>query len=342
MIQNPPLPATTPQGDDESPLPTSAGRRKQLLLAVKIVGIAIALVAIYYCVHVLVSQWASIKDSIAQANLGLLIAGFALGAVAVWLLCFLWWRCLAVFGARRGIVETTGWYFGGELGKYLPGGIWPVVGRGELARRHGVPRSIGYATTLFSLLLMCVGGAFVGGLLTLFFAFSGGRIGWEMLLLVLIPIGVIGVHPAVLGRVLALARKLTKGKLDLATPPWGVMLGLIAAAVPGWIFVGAQAVVVTAAFGFDQQPSRVAFAAVVAWVIGFLAIPVPAGAGIRETLFVLASGLIIGGDTAHAVVVAVTCRVFLILVDAIGGTIGLAMQRRRAGAAADTGAAATG
>ena len=25
----------------------------------------------------------------------------------------------------------------GEIGKYVPGGVWPILGRGELARRYG-------------------------------------------------------------------------------------------------------------------------------------------------------------------------------------------------------------
>ncbi|MEJ7650310.1 MAG: lysylphosphatidylglycerol synthase domain-containing protein [Nakamurella sp.] len=314
---------------DPEPAGVPGGRRKMLLIGVKVLGIGIALLAIFLCVKVLAGEWSSVSAAIADANIALLTAGFVLGALGVWSQAFLWWRALAVFGERRGFSETTGWFFGGELGKYLPGGIWPVVGRGELARRQGVARPIAYATTLLSLGLMCVGGAFVAGVLTLFFAFGGGRFGLEMLVLLLIPIGVIGVHPAVFGRFLALARKVTKGKLDLQPPSWGTMLGLIVAALPVWIFLGAQAVVLTAALGLDQQPSRVAFAAIIAFVIGLLAIPVPAGAGVREVLFVVISGLVVGGVEGPAYAVAALCRVFLIVVDGVAGAVALTRQRTR-------------
>lgn len=316
---------------DPEPAGAPTGRRRSLLLAVKVIGIGIALLAIFLCVKVLAGQWSTVSSAIADANIALLVVGFLLGALGVWSQAFLWWRALAVFGERRGFGETTGWFFGGELGKYLPGGIWPVVGRGELARRQGVARPIAYATTLLSLGLMCVGGAFVAGVLTLFFAFGGGRFGLEMLVLLLIPIGVVGVHPAVFGRFLALARKVTKGKLDLQPRSWGTMLGLIASALPVWIFLGAQAAVLTAALGFDQQPSRVAFAAIVAFVIGLLAIPVPAGAGVREVLFVVTSGLVVDGVAGPAYAVAALCRVFLIVVDGLAGAAALTRQRRGKG-----------
>ena len=310
---------------DPEPAGAPSGRRKMLLTGVKVLGIGIALLAIFLCVRVIVQEWSDVRAAVVGANIPLLVAGFVLGGLGVWAQAFLWWRALAVFGERRGFGKTTGWFFGGELGKYLPGGIWPVVGRGELARRQGVPRPIAYATTLLSLGLLCVGGAFVAGILTLFFAFGGGRFGLEMLVLLLIPIGIIGLHPAVFGRFLGLARRLTKGKLDLQPRPWGTMLGLVAASLPVWIFIGAQAVVVTAALGLDQQPSRVAFAAIVAWVVGLLAIPVPAGAGVREVLFVAVSGL----ANAPAAAVAILCRVFLILVDGLAGAAALTRQGKR-------------
>ncbi len=48
-----------------------------------------------------------------------------------------------------------------------------------------------------------------------------------------------------------------------------------------------------------------------AWIIGFLAIPVPAGAGLRELMFLAASGL----DHGPAVAVAAIARLLFIAVD---------------------------
>ena len=52
-----------------------------------------------------------------------------------------WTDVLELLGAHVGRWRVIGWYYVGELGKYLPGGVWPVLGRGELARtRRGGPQ----------------------------------------------------------------------------------------------------------------------------------------------------------------------------------------------------------
>jgi len=74
---------------------------------------------------------------------------------------------------------------------------------------------------------------------------------------------------------------------------------------------------------------RVVFAAVLSWVVGFLAVPVPAGAGVREAVLLAASGL----DGGVAAATAIIARVIFIAVDAVGGLLGAPVAgRRRAGA----------
>lgn len=312
-------------GDPDPDLaPGSGGRRRMLSLVLKVVGIGAAVVAIALLVRIIVSEWPEIRDSLATADVRLLVLAFLAGALGMWLLSVLWWRSLAVFGERRPLGRVSSWYFAGELGKYLPGGIWTVVGRGELARRDGVDRTTAYATTLVSLFTMCVGAGVAGGILVPFFALDGGRLGPELLICALVPAGVIAVHPRVLGVVLRWVRRLSKGRVDIAPPPWGRMLGLIGLATPTWLAVGGGSVLIAEALGYDQQPARVGFAALAAWIIGFLAVPVPAGAGIREIVFVLGCGLAAGPATA----VAALARVFLIVVDGVGGAMGLLLIRR--------------
>lgn len=298
----------------------------------RVVGIAVALIAVALCVHTLVDQWTSISDALAHAALGWLVVAFVCSAASMTGLGLLWWRCFTVFGTPIRVVHAITWYFGGELGKYLPGGVWQVVGRGELARRGGVRRSTGYTTTLISYAAMCVGAAAACGLLAPFVVLDGSGLGWALLLLLLVPVGVVAVHPSVLGIVLRLGGRLTKGRLDLEPPAWPAMIGLIVRALPTWALLGAASVAVTASLGYDQNPARVAFAAIAAWIVGFLAVPVPAGAGIRELIFVGISGL----DSGPAVAVAAIARLLLIVVDAIGGVVGLWLARRLAAVPAES------
>jgi glycosyltransferase 2 family protein len=309
--------------DNETRSPKSS-RQSRFATLRRTVGIAIAVLAIALCAKALSGQWSNIRSSIAHANLGWLGVALATSALSMTGLALLWWRCLHVFNSRPRKRDAIAWYFGGELGKYVPGGIWPVLGRGELALRAGVARSMAYLTTLISYAAMCIAAGMVCGALAPFIAAGGNGLGWGWLMLALIPIGLGAVHPVVMGRVLALGRRITRGKLDPRPPPWSTMVGLIAWSIPTWLLVGAASSAITAALGYHQQPARVAFAAIAAWIIGFLVVPVPAGAGLREIVFVGVSGL----ATAPAVAVAAIARLMFVVVDGGGGLAGLYLARR--------------
>jgi uncharacterized membrane protein YbhN (UPF0104 family) len=263
-----------------------------------------------------------VRSAIQHADYWLVGLAFAAAAVGISGLGILWWQCLRVFGRRVALRDAIAWYFAGELGKYIPGGLWPVLGRGVLAwRKGGIDRATGYATTLISYAIMCAAASLVCGALAPVVASYAHAPGWEWSIVGLIPLTVIGVHPNVLRRIFDVVHRATRSKVDLPAPPWSKMLGLIAVAVPTWVLVGASSVLVARALGFDERPARIAFAAVPAWVIGFLAVPVPAGLGLREIVFVALCGLAAGPAAA----VAAGARLLLVGVDASGGVIGLAM-----------------
>lgn len=295
----------------------------------RIAGFSVAIASVALCAVALVHQWSSVKASVENADYALLLWSFVAAAAGMAGLGVLWWRCLKTFGYGAGLSHTMSWYFAGELGKYIPGGVWPVLGRGELAyRKGGVSRATGYATTLISYAAMCVAAAGVCGALALVLAVHDQAPTWAWSIVALLPIGVLVVHPVVFERVLRGASRLTRRRLSLVTPPWLRMLSLIATAVPTWILVGLSSVLIAQALGFDQRPVEIGFAAVSAWIIGFLAVPVPAGAGLRELVFVGLAGL----SPGRAVAVAAGARLVLLCVDGLGGALALIDIRFRPGA----------
>lgn len=284
----------------------------------RILGVTVAFVAVALCLKTLVDQWSLVGPALRRTRLEWILLAGLCSALAMTGLGVLWWRCLRLYGAPVRLADTTAWYFGGELGKYVPGGVWSVLGRGELAQRGGVGRGLAYSTTLLSYGSMCIAAAVVcGGLAPV--AARGDGLGWGWVVLALIPVGLLAVHPVVLGPALRCVSRISKGRADLQVRSWGSMVGLILWSLPTWILVGVASSAVTAALGYDQQPARVAFAAIAAWILGFLAVPVPAGAGVRELAFVALCGLAAGPATA----VAALARLLLIAVDAVGGLAGL-------------------
>ena len=70
------------------------------------------------------------------------------------------------------------------------------------------------------------------------------------------------------------------------------------------------------------------FATILSWVVGFLAVPVPSGAGIRETVLFAASGV----EKPIAITTAVGARIIFVLVDVAGAALCAPFVRRTQGA----------
>jgi glycosyltransferase 2 family protein len=307
-------------------------RRRTVVRLVRVAGLLVALAAVSFCVKTLVDDWSRIGSSVEHASPAWMTLALGCSALSMTGLGVLWWKCLAAFGDQRGLALSLSWYFGGELGKYVPGGIWPVVGRGELAARGGVRRGAGYATTLIAYGCMCAAAMVVCGVLAPIAA------SWGWALIALVPIALVAAHPAVLHRLLAVGWRLSRGRLSIEPLPWPGMLRLVAWSLPTWLLLGASSASIARALGEQQDVARVMFATVAAWAIGFLAVPVPAGVGLREVVFVALSGL----PAAEATAVAAAARLVLVVVDAVGGVLGLSYAHKSHLVARSKSAYATG
>ncbi|MGH8983266.1 MAG: lysylphosphatidylglycerol synthase domain-containing protein, partial [Acidimicrobiia bacterium] len=259
----------------------------------------------------------------------LLVALVAATGAMVWI-AWCWSHALALVGhdaaGRPDRRRTFAWYFGGEIGKYVPGGVWTVVGRGELARRGGVTASRAYTSVALSLAALYLAGLMVAMALVPLSALFGVRPSATLALLGLLPLGLLALHPRVLGRARAILVRLTGRGQTTALPPWRATIGLIVRYVPAWLMIWAATWCVARALMPDPPVLRIGIATMVSWVAGIAAVPVPAGAGVREATFVALAGLSLGlGAT-----VAVASRLLFIVVDLLGAVLTAPWNVRRA------------
>ena len=308
----------------DSPPGTAASRGRRSARISSVVGGLIGIVACAFVVKTLGSEWDRVRESIADASLGFLALGLVAACAGMTAIAAGWTNVLTLLGAHVGRWRVIGWYYVGELGKYLPGGVWPVLGRGELARRGGVGRSVAYASVGLSLATLYLAAAMTALVFLPFSLAGGGHIGAELLLLLLLPFGLLALHPRVIQPFLRLARRATKRELEVPVPPWRDTVGVVARYIPAWVFVAAATWCVARAVDPDAPVSRIAFAAVLSWIAGFAAVPVPAGAGVREAVFIAASGL----DPGLGATVAVATRVLFIIADAGGAAVAGPLLRR--------------
>jgi uncharacterized membrane protein YbhN (UPF0104 family) len=228
-------------------------------------------------------------------------------------------------GVEVSLHHTTIWYFMGEIGKYIPGGIWPVVGRGELARRGGLQRSAAYASVVLSLAALYLSAMLVTAVLVpLRFLDAGDPA--ALWVLVLLPVGLLLLHHRVLEWFVARAERLLRRDLPVQIPEWSASLGLVARYVPSWLLIGTATWCIARAFDAGVSWMTIAPAAILSWVVGFVLVPVPGGVGVREAAFVALVGTSVPSSTRATI--AVAARLAFMLVDATGAAVGAALWRR--------------
>jgi uncharacterized membrane protein YbhN (UPF0104 family) len=235
-----------------------------------------------------------------------------------------WSTAARLVGAELPVGDAVPLYYQGEVGKYLPGAVWAVVGRGELAVRSGVARSAAYASVAGSLAGLYLGGALAAVLLlpAAAGARGGTAVGGVTAFLV---VGLAALHPAVVGRAVALVERLAKRKLDVVVPSWRDAIALVLGYLPAWAAVAFAQWCCVRALGLHAPFSHIAFASAVAWCAGFLAIPAPGGIGGRASIFVATSGMA-SHDAAAAALLA---RLAFVVADGGGAVLSALWMTRR-------------
>ena len=213
--------------------------RAALSRAATLVGLVLVVACVVFVGRRLADEWDAAEASIRDADAGWLVLAVVLAAAAMTSIAVGWRRVLAVLGAPVGGAASVAWYYVGEIGKYLPGTLWPLVGRAELARRGGVPRGVAYQSVALSLLLLYLAAAVVGG-----------AVAEPLVVVPFVVLAVVVLHPAVAGAALRLARRATGSPLDLTLPSLRESLLLatahVAVPVPGGVGVREAAFVAAA------------------------------------------------------------------------------------------------
>lgn len=284
-------------------------------------GVLLGGAAAAFVVRALVREWPRVSREIANARPGWLVLALACAVAAIVDVAWGWRHVLRLLGADVPAPRVVPWFFVGEVAKYVPGGVWSVMGRAELAAGGGVGRKRAYASVALSLVTAYLAAMAVAVAFLPFAA--GGANSWYGWCLLALPIGVLGLHPRVIGAALNVVSRLVRRPLDVAVPRWRDSLLLVARYVPAWLLVGTATWAVARSITADVSFPRVVFASVLSWVVGFLAIPVPSGAGIREAVLYATSGL----ASDRSVYVAVAARLVFLVVDVGGALIGLRWVR---------------
>jgi uncharacterized membrane protein YbhN (UPF0104 family) len=224
------------------------------------------------------------------------------------LLCgMLSWRAvLGNLGSKLPATDGARIYFIGQLGKYLPGSIWPVVAQMELGKDYEIPRRRSIAALLIAILVSLITGFSVAALaMPLLTAHRHQQLRW---LLLAVPLLLPLLHPKVL-RALLLRIPLLKldRTLGPAFPAASMWRPVIWAGV-SWVCYGLHVFVLAGAFRAPGGGAGLLALGIggyaLAWCAGMIAFLLPAGAGARDVVlvFALSAQLPVSAAVAVAVV----------------------------------------
>ena len=278
-------------------------------------GVLIGIAGVAFVVRTILTKKEQVGDAFAQLNGITLIASLLLGLSAMTLIGYVWTRMLVTRGHHAPPRSSMAWYFAGQLGKYVPGGIWPIVGRAELAVRGGVPRPDAYAATGLSMVTTYLAAALaicIGSLVSWTYPLVGilGLTGFL--------VGFLAFGNATLRRtVLATLNRVSPRATALTEPRRLLILTLTH--LPAWILMSLSTSVTASAFGADIGIAHMLFITSASWLAGFVVVGVPGGIGVRESVFTALAGTAL--TPGVAVSLALASRVVFIAVDLLGALV---------------------
>ncbi|WP_283138496.1 lysylphosphatidylglycerol synthase domain-containing protein [Rhizohabitans arisaemae] len=273
--------------------------------------------------YAVADQWPQVREGLARLSVPLLVGSLAAVLVALAASMLVWRALLADLGSPLPVRPAARVFFLGQLGKYLPGSLWPLLAQMELGRDLGVPRPRSAAAFVLGMLVFLGSGIAVGVIA------AGTALTHHPWLLALLPPLLLALHPRVVDAVVGAAlRRL--GKAPLERPlTWGGVLRAAGWAGVAWLAYGTHLALL--AWGLGARGPGVlvlatgAFA--LAWAAGLIVVVAPAGLGVREVVLVAALAPVL--EEGSTLIAALCSRLIVTVGDLLCALLAVTASKRR-------------
>jgi hypothetical protein len=281
-------------------------------------GIALVVVGAFLVVA-LVRNWSAVREDLGRLT------------VIDWTMS-VWWGAVALVGAwgvtavvltgmdgHLGGHDSRAMHFTSQLGKYVPGSVWPAVIQSHLGARHGIRRRTLVAAYAYALLTSVCAGGLVGliGLIGLVGESSSSAL-WAIVCIAVLSALLLAalMHPRGVLRVVNAFAAHTGRDIAVAHPSTSHKWAAVGLCFAMWTAFGLHAWSIARPLGASPSDVTVVTGGfALAYVAGLVAVPLPGGAGVREAMLVITIGTAIGDQ--GALTVALVSRFELLLLDVV-------------------------
>jgi len=317
----------------------TAATRRTAWIALQI---AFTLVVVAFAVATLVESWEGAAGRLAGLRIdwvpvavasALVLAAYAV-LVQTWRIMLHAWRARLTYGAATRI------WFVSNLGRYIPGKVWQIVAMSAMARQQGVSAVAAAGSSLLvNLANVAAGFALVlltgAGVLRFAVGEGGGLAdvaGGPLLGILLLALAVGGLLalPYVLPLIARMFTRVTGRELGIPTVPPRAIAAASAGSLVAWLLYGAAFALFSRALFPSVAPLTAgglsAYVAVYtsSYLVGYLALFVPGGIGVRESMLIVAMPALGLAAAPEALVIAVASRLWLTVLEATPGLVLLA------------------
>ncbi|MDT4894512.1 MAG: glycosyltransferase 2 family protein [Pseudonocardiales bacterium] len=264
-------------------------------------------------------RWDELRVALHGARPGWIVLAVAFAALGQYAAVFGFRAILTALQHRLGILAVARIYFVSQLGKYIPGAVWPIVAITEMSRRLGVSRRAAALSGVLGMIFSMVVGGLVGIVLVLVGAAQRTPQLWWLLLA--LPVAVLAVHPRVVAAAVRIALRVTRRESVEFKMHGAALRGSLGWPAVSWVLLGLQCWALVVALGGPVASSLAGAVGgfALAYVAGTLFVPAPAGVGVREAVL----GVALTGVVSHSgsfthdkvVLVVLLSRILLALLD---------------------------
>ena len=238
------------------------------------------------------ANWDQLAPLLRRISIPLALLCILSGVLNYCFISLIWMMALRYLKAELSYAKSVRIFAFSMMGRYVPGKVWSVMGRIYLAEREGVPKSSSLITIYLEIALQMVFGflLFIGS----FYLYGGDSLPDSVkVFFYVLPVILLFLHPKIFEKGLNRALRIAKKEPVKVSLSFGNILGLGFFYTAHWLVQGVGIYCALSSFYMVDFALVPLISGIFAfsWLMGFLALIVPSGIGVREGMMSLLLGM---------------------------------------------------